>query len=123
MGSGGTQVPKGGVFGGDGAVQGRKGERAVQRRRDEEAAVYRQQNRHQVGAGQSGRLRGGAGCGGTVAGERFRDRVRRRFPRGADMGTPGLPMAVGSVVMLPGQSVGLDLAWVSIQKPGGGGHG
>lgn len=57
-----------------------------------------------------------------MAGERFRDRVRRRFPRGADMSTPGLPMAVGSVVMLPGQSVGLDLAWVSIEKPGGHGE-
>lgn len=56
MGSGGTQVPEGNVFGGDGAVQGRRGERAVHRRGDEEAAVYRQQSRHQVGAGQPGRL-------------------------------------------------------------------
>jgi len=106
MGSGGTQVPVGDVFGGDGAVQGRKGERALQRRRDEEVAVYRQQNRHQVGAGQPVRLRGGAGGGGAMTGVRFRDRVRRRILRGADMGMPGLPMAVGSVVMLPGQSVG-----------------
>jgi len=120
MDRGGAKVPKGCVFRGDGPVRGRKGGKAVQRTGGEGAAVHRQRLGHRDSAKQPGWLQGVVGGGGgAVTGIRLRDRVGRRFPRGAHMGKPGLPVPVGSVVELPGQSVGLDLAWVSIEKPGG----